>query len=81
VDAKIFDIFQSWYADNTSKIVNKIIKADTYYPIRILWGNTEGAGFLNLQIYGPDGQKLSGSRKGEGSYLMTSPCGSDFNPH
>ncbi|QHC23334.1 GLEYA domain-containing protein [Streptomyces sp. GS7] len=42
--------------DNAPLTVYKDIKAGTYYPIRVLWGNTDGAGYLHLDIYGPDGR-------------------------
>lgn len=59
------DITQFWYGDNSAKTVEKYIKADTCYPIRILWGNTNGAGFVNREGYGPDGQQLTGSSTGK----------------
>lgn len=76
------DIKQFYYGDNSAKTVEKTIDADTYYPIRILWGNTEGAGFLDLQIYGPDGNKLTGgSDSSKESYLVTESCDSGYNPY
>lgn len=69
------DITQFWYGNNRGAVVKKAIKAGTYYPIRVLWGNTEGAGYLNLDIFGPDGQRLTKQGKQNGSYLLTQPCG------
>ncbi|KAJ2967992.1 hypothetical protein NQ176_g9398 [Zarea fungicola] len=69
------DIAQFWYGDNTPKTVQKSIEAGTYYPILILWGNTEGAGFLNLQIFAPDGTELTGSSSEDRDmYLVVEPC-------
>jgi hypothetical protein len=50
------DITQFWYGDNSPRTAHKLIKAGQYYPIRVLWGNTDGAGYLKLNIYGPDGK-------------------------
>lgn len=69
------DIAQFWYGDNEPKTVQIQIEANSYYPILILWGNTEGKGFLNLQIYAPDGRELTSSSGTTGeSFLLVEPC-------
>ncbi|KAM4055540.1 GLEYA motif domain-containing protein [Hirsutella rhossiliensis] len=68
------DICQSWYGENKPQTVYKNIKAGKYYPIRVLWGNTNGAGYLNLDIYAPNGQKLSGKNSKGKSYVVTENC-------
>lgn len=70
------DIRQFYYGNNSEMSVQKEIMAGTYYPIRILWGNTEGSGFLSLGIYGPNGIELtnSSSTNETSSFLITEAC-------
>ncbi|WP_369169156.1 GLEYA domain-containing protein [Streptomyces sp. R28] len=46
----------TWHGDNKPHTAYKKINAGKYYPIRVLWGNTNGAGYLHLDIYGPSGR-------------------------
>ncbi len=74
------DIVQAYYGDNKPKDIYRDLAAGTYYPIRVLWGNTGGAADLSLRIYGPDGQDISGAdQKGE-HYLTTEACDGSYAP-
>ncbi len=75
------DIIQFYYGDNELKTVTREIKAGTYYPIRVLWGNTNGASDLSLHIYAPDGRELSGVDEGHEDYLTTQACDGSYPPY
>ncbi|KAM4057375.1 GLEYA motif domain-containing protein [Hirsutella rhossiliensis] len=66
------DFVQAWYGDNSPRTVEKELQAGVKYPIRVLWGNTNGAGFLNLEIFAPNGMKLTESSKD--GYLWINSC-------
>lgn len=72
------DIIQFYYGDNDPADVYVDIEAGTYYPIRVLWGNTGGAADLELRIYAPDGQEMSGGNLAKGSYLTTTACDGSY---
>ncbi|OAR00906.1 hypothetical protein LLEC1_07299 [Akanthomyces lecanii] len=75
------DIVQAYYGDNRPKTISRDLAAGTYYPIRVLWGNTGGASDLSLRIYGPDGEDISGAdQKGE-HYLTTEACDGTYAPY
>lgn len=74
------DIIQFYYGDNKPWNIYRNITAGEYYPIRVLWGNTGGAGDLELRIFAPDGQEMSGGNVIEGSYLTTDACDGSYGP-
>lgn len=74
------DIIQFYYGDNSAWNIYRNITAGEYYPIRVLWGNTGGAGDLELRIFAPDGQEMSGGNVIEGSYLTTDACDGSYGP-
>lgn len=66
------DFIQAWYGDNKPRTVEKELKAGDSLPIRVLWGNTDGAGYLNINIIAPNGKKvLEGSKE---AYLWSKTC-------
>ncbi|OAA39348.1 GLEYA adhesin domain protein [Metarhizium rileyi] len=75
------DIMQYFYGDNRRKVVTRTIRAGTYYPIRVMWGNTGGAAALSLKIYAPDGRQLFGFGHNGGSYLTTEACDGSYRKH
>lgn len=74
------DIVQAYYGDNRPKNIYKELDAGTYYPIRVLWGNTGGASDLSLRIYGPDGEDLSGADQSGEYYVTTKACDGSYGP-
>ena len=73
------DIIQFYYGNNKAQSVKRDIVAGTYYPIRVMWGNTGGAADLKLQIFAPDGRQLLGT---DGtSYLTTDACDGSYPPY
>lgn len=74
------DIVQAYYGDNSPKDIYRDLEAGTYYPIRVLWGNTGGASDLSLRIYGPDGQDVSGADQAGEHYLTTEACDGSYAP-
>ncbi|KAJ6784584.1 hypothetical protein PWT90_10257 [Aphanocladium album] len=74
------DITQSYYGNDERIIVNKTIKAGTYYPIRILWGNTETAADLQLWITAPDGDRLGGESLHDSEFLVREACDGSYAP-
>ncbi|TQV91802.1 GLEYA adhesin domain [Cordyceps javanica] len=74
------DIVQFYYGDNSPRDVYRDLAAGTYYPIRVLWGNTGGASDLSLRIYGPDGRDVSGADHAGEHYLTTEACDGSYAP-
>ncbi|EJP61205.1 uncharacterized protein BBA_09863 [Beauveria bassiana ARSEF 2860] len=74
------DIIQFFYGDNKPKNIYRDLKAGTYYPIRVLWGNTGGASYLSLRIYGPNGEDVSGADQSGEHYLTTEACDGSYPP-
>lgn len=72
------DIIQFYYGDNKPQDVTRNITAGTYYPIRVMWGNTGGAADLSLRIYAPDGRELFGHGQDSASYLTTEACDGSY---
>ena len=73
------DIIQFYYGNNNAQSVKRDIVAGTYYPIRVMWGNTGGAADLELKIFAPDGRQLLGT---DGtSYLTTDACDGSYPPY
>lgn len=66
------DFIQAWYGDNSPKTVEKDLKAGARLPIRMLWGNTNGAGFAELDIFTPSGKKLT--ERSKEAFLWTNAC-------
>ncbi|KAK8150498.1 hypothetical protein G3M48_001706 [Beauveria asiatica] len=74
------DIIQFFYGDNRPKNIYRDLKAGTYYPIRVLWGNTGGASDLSLRIYGPNGEDVSGADQSGEHFLTTEACDGSYPP-
>ncbi|PMB65582.1 hypothetical protein BM221_008943 [Beauveria bassiana] len=74
------DIIQFYYGDNRPRNIYRDLKAGTYYPIRVLWGNTNGASDLSLRIYGPNGEDVSGADQSGEHYLTTEACDGSYAP-
>ncbi|KAM3509851.1 hypothetical protein MY11210_006138 [Beauveria gryllotalpidicola] len=74
------DIIQFYYGKNRPVNIYRDLKAGTYYPIRVLWGNTGGASDLSLRIYGPSGEDVSGADKSGEHYLTTEACDGSYAP-
>ncbi|KAM0742793.1 hypothetical protein ACQRIT_002970 [Beauveria bassiana] len=74
------DIIQFYYGDNRPRNIYRDLKAGTYYPIRVLWGNTGGASDLSLRIYGPNGEDVSGADQSGEHYLTTEACDGSYAP-
>ncbi|KAM0742176.1 hypothetical protein ACQRIT_002353 [Beauveria bassiana] len=74
------DIIQYYYGDNRPRNIYRDLKAGTYYPIRVLWGNTGGASDLSLRIYGPNGEDVSGADQSGEHYLTTEACDGSYAP-
>ncbi|KAM4063857.1 GLEYA motif domain-containing protein [Hirsutella rhossiliensis] len=76
------DIQQTYFgtaeSKNEPKTVKKHIKAGTYYPILVWYGNTGGPALLELRITEPGGTpvKAAGSFN-KGPQLRTRACGAD----
>lgn len=66
------DISQFYFGDNEPKRVDRMLKAGTYYPIRVMWGNLGSVAELSLRIQGPDGRELFGN------YLTTEACDASY---
>ncbi|OAQ61423.1 GLEYA adhesin domain-containing protein [Pochonia chlamydosporia 170] len=75
------DIIQFYYGENKPIDVTRSIKAGTYYPIRVMWGNTGGAADLSLRIYAPDGRELFGHGHEGASYLTTEACDGSYEKY
>ncbi|KAJ3495231.1 hypothetical protein NLG97_g3543 [Lecanicillium saksenae] len=74
------DIDQTYYGVNKPQNITKTLEAGTYYPFRVLWGNTGYAAYLSLRIYGPDGQQLSGTDQAGEFYITTKACDGSYGP-
>ncbi|OAA71138.1 GLEYA adhesin domain protein [Cordyceps fumosorosea ARSEF 2679] len=74
------DIIQFYYGDNRPRNIYRDLKAGTYYPIRVLWGNTGGASDLSLRIYGPNGEDVSGADQSGEHFLTTEACDGSYAP-
>lgn len=74
------DIIQFYYGDNNPRDIYRDLAVGTYYPIRVLWGNTGGASDLSLRIYAPDGSELSGADQWGEYYVTTEACDGSYKP-
>ncbi|ATY58510.1 GLEYA adhesin domain [Cordyceps militaris] len=74
------DIIQFFYGDNRPRNIYRDLEAGTYYPIRVLWGNTGGASDLSLRIYGPAGEDVSGADQSGEHFLTTEACDGSYAP-
>ncbi|RDA85698.1 hypothetical protein CP532_0741 [Ophiocordyceps camponoti-leonardi (nom. inval.)] len=70
------DIFQTNYVNRRPRTVQRTIEKGQYYPILVIWANSQGAGYLNLDITGPDGEKLS-QRGKVNEQLLADKCDDD----
>ncbi|GAM91314.1 hypothetical protein ANO11243_093630 [Dothideomycetidae sp. 11243] len=77
-----------YYTSSPTKVQQTItvqLKLGQYLPVRLHWGNRQGDGEVDLNVYGPDGNLVMYSNVGQGTgwagpNVVQFPCDSTLGP-
>jgi len=77
-----------YYTSSPTKVPQTVtvqLKMGQYLPVRLQWGNRQGDGEVDLNVYGPDGVPVMYSNLGQGTgwasgNVVQYPCDSSLGP-